>query len=74
VFTPGADDKKRPVMVYLHGGSFIMGGGASYFFGPNYLIEHDVVLVTFNYRLVSIFFILKTFLIKKFYLKSYRLV
>ena len=27
-----------------------MGGGASYFFGPNYLIENDVVLVTFNYR------------------------
>ena len=28
-----------------------MGGGASYFFGPNYLLENDVVLVTFNYRL-----------------------
>ena len=37
-------------MVYIHGGAFIMGGGASYFFGPNYLLENDVVLVTFNYR------------------------
>ena len=51
VYTPNIDGKKRPVMVYLHGGAFIMGGGASYFFGPNYLIEHDVLLVTFNYRL-----------------------
>ena len=51
VYTPKLDSKKRAVMVYVHGGAFIMGGGASYFFGPNYLIENDVVLVTFNYRL-----------------------
>lgn len=38
-------------MVHIHGGAYIMGGGASYFFGPNYLLEQDVVLVTFNYRL-----------------------
>ena len=38
-------------MVYIHGGAFIMGGGVSYFFGPNYLLDNDVVLVTFNYRL-----------------------
>jgi len=42
--------KKRAVMVYVHGGAFIMGGGPSYFFGPAYLMEQDVVLVTFNYR------------------------
>jgi len=51
VYTPKVDGKKRAVMVYIHGGAFIMGGGASYFFGPNYLLENDVVLVTFNYRL-----------------------
>jgi len=51
VYTPKIDGKKRAVMVYIHGGAFIMGGGASYFFGPNYLLENDVVLVTFNYRL-----------------------
>ena len=38
-------------MVYIHGGAFIMGDGASYFFGPNYLLENDVVFVTFNFRL-----------------------
>lgn len=50
VYTPKLDKKKRAVMVYFHGGAFVMGGGASYFFGPNYLLEEDVVLVTFNYR------------------------
>lgn len=44
-------------MVYLHGGAFIMGGGASFFFGPNYLLENDVVLVTFNYRLGALGFL-----------------
>jgi len=51
VYAPKIDNKKRAVMVYIHGGAFIMGGGASYFFGPNYLLENDVVLVTFNFRL-----------------------
>ena len=50
VYTPKLDKGKRAVMVYIHGGAFIMGGGASYFFGPEYLLEQDVVLVTFNYR------------------------
>lgn len=57
VYTPKTDGKKRAVMVYIHGGAFIMGGGASYFFGPNYLIENDVVLVTFNYRLGALGFL-----------------
>ena len=50
VYSPKLDSKKRAVMVYFHGGAFIMGGGASFFFGPNYLLEQNVVLVTFNYR------------------------
>jgi len=51
VYTPKLDSKKRAVMVYFHGGAYIMGGGASFFFGPGYLLEQNVVLVTFNYRL-----------------------
>jgi len=57
VYAPKIDGKKRAVMVYIHGGAFIMGGGASYFFGPNYLLENDVVLVTFNYRLGALGFL-----------------
>ncbi len=44
-------------MVYLHGGAFVMGGGASYFFGPEHLIHEDVILVTFNYRLGALGFL-----------------
>merc|ERR1712066_91332 len=51
VYSPKLDNKKRAVMVYFHGGAYIMGGGASFFFGPGYLLEQNVVLVTFNYRL-----------------------
>ena len=54
VYTPKLETKPkrlRPVMVYVHGGAFIMGGGAaSDFFGPGLLIKQDVVVVTFNYR------------------------
>ena len=39
VYAPKIDKKKRAVMVYIHGGAFIMGGGSSFFFGPNYLLE-----------------------------------
>ncbi len=28
IWTPSPDNKKRPVMVWVHGGSFITGGGA----------------------------------------------
>lgn len=52
VWTPSLDRKAQlPVMVWIHGGYFNYGGGAL----PNYdgsnLAKHDVVVVTFNYRL-----------------------
>lgn len=56
VYTPKVDKKKRPVMVYIHGGAFITGGGSSSTFGPSYLIENDVVVVSMNYRLGALGF------------------
>jgi carboxylesterase type B len=38
-------------MVYIHGGGFFSGTGASYLWGPQYLLDKNIVLVTFNYRL-----------------------
>ena len=38
-------------MVWIHGGAFTMGSASSEVYGPEYLIEHDIVLVTTNYRL-----------------------
>ncbi|CAK9814487.1 Juvenile hormone esterase [Anthophora plagiata] len=42
---------KRSVMVWIHGGAFIHGSGDSNYYGPDYLIRKDIVLVTINYRL-----------------------
>lgn len=42
---------RKPVMVWIHGGGFIHGCGNDMLFGPDYLVKHDIVLVTINYRL-----------------------
>lgn len=40
-----------PVLVYFHGGGFIWGSGARLSIGPEYFLDHDVILVSANYRL-----------------------
>ena len=53
VWTPAvADNAKRPVMVWLHGGGFFLGsGGDKYYEGSNLSRGQDVVVVTLNHRL-----------------------
>jgi para-nitrobenzyl esterase len=52
VWTPGPDGKKRPVMVWLHGGGFSSGsGGDDFCNGANLARKGDVVVVTVNHRL-----------------------
>jgi len=55
VYTPQLPTKgvpsKKPVMVWIHGGGFFWGSGRSDLYGPAKLLNHDVVLVTINYRL-----------------------
>lgn len=41
-------------MVYIFGGGFTRGNGDDQIVGPDFLIEKDVILVSFNYR-VGIF-------------------
>jgi len=43
--------KKHSVMVWIHGGGFYFGSGDESFYGPDYIIQKDVVLVALNYRL-----------------------
>jgi para-nitrobenzyl esterase len=44
--------EKRPVMVWLHGGSFGVGsGGANLYDGSNLAARHGVVVLTVNHRL-----------------------
>jgi hypothetical protein len=38
-------------MVWFHGGGFVGGSGSYEFYGPDYLVAEDVVVVTLNYRL-----------------------
>lgn len=52
VWTPGLDDKRRAVMVWIHGGAFTNGSGSSPMHpGATLPKRGDVVLVTINYRL-----------------------
>ncbi|MCW2370909.1 carboxylesterase/lipase family protein [Sphingobium sp. B11D3D] len=53
VWTPGlADGKKRPVMVWLHGGGLAVGSGATPVTdGRNLAARQDVVVVAVNHRL-----------------------
>lgn len=38
-------------MAYIYGGAFKTGSSSEYNHGPDYLMQKDIVLVTFNYRL-----------------------
>jgi len=52
VFTPGLDNAKRPVMVWLHGGGWANGSGSSPItVGTRLAQTGDVVLVSINHRL-----------------------
>lgn len=52
VWTPGCDDRSRPVLVWIHGGGNVVGSGAQPRISGEYLARRgDVVVVTLNYRL-----------------------
>ncbi len=58
VFTPGVDDARRPVLVWIHGGAFSRGTGASPLYDGSTLARRgDVVVVTINYRLGALGFL-----------------
>ena len=52
VYTPACDDKRRPVLVWIHGGAFVNGSGSTPWYDGSALAQRsDVVVVTINYRL-----------------------
>ncbi|MHA1915339.1 MAG: carboxylesterase/lipase family protein [Promethearchaeota archaeon] len=50
VWTQHLDDKKRPVMFFIHGGAFRTGSGRA-LDGSRLVLRGDVVVVSINYRL-----------------------
>ncbi|XP_055697377.1 juvenile hormone esterase-like [Phlebotomus papatasi] len=51
-------NKKLPVLVYIHGGSYCTYSSDPGYFGPEYLMDNgEVILVTLNYRLGLIGFL-----------------
>ncbi|HTO52533.1 MAG TPA: carboxylesterase/lipase family protein [Myxococcota bacterium] len=52
VWTPALDGRRRPVLVFVHGGAFVMGAGSTPLYSGSRLVQRgDVVVVTLNYRL-----------------------
>ena len=58
VWTPRADDARRPVMVYIYGGRFISGSASEpQYNGSAFAQDGDLVVVTLNYRLGALGFL-----------------
>lgn len=52
VWTPGLDNGRRPVLLWLHGGGFEAGSGSSPLYdGTRMAMRGDVVVATINHRL-----------------------
>ncbi|XP_076170825.1 uncharacterized protein LOC143148407 [Ptiloglossa arizonensis] len=55
VFTPKTqfEDQlnSKAVMVWIHGGAYMAGYSNASLYGPDFFLEEDIVLVSFNYRL-----------------------
>jgi para-nitrobenzyl esterase len=52
VWTPGLDNARRPVMVWIHGGAFTLGAGSEPSYDSGILPKRgNIVMVSINYRL-----------------------
>ncbi|KAJ8945248.1 hypothetical protein NQ318_016668 [Aromia moschata] len=63
VFTPikklenAKNAQLLPVMVWIYGGAFLLGTANATYFGPDNLLEENVLVVHFGYRLASFGFL-----------------
>ena len=52
IWTPAADDRRRPVLVFIHGGAWVSGAGSfPIYHGESFAARYDAVFVSLNYRL-----------------------
>lgn len=45
------ENARKAVIFFIHGGANTEGDGSNGYYGPDFIVEDDVVLVTTNYRL-----------------------
>ncbi|KAL0880446.1 hypothetical protein ABMA27_002867 [Loxostege sticticalis] len=58
VYSPNLNpEAPMAVMVFIHGGAFKSGSGDEDHYGPDFLMSHNIVLVTINYRLDALGFL-----------------
>ncbi|KAF5307295.1 hypothetical protein FQR65_LT07011 [Abscondita terminalis] len=53
VYTPAIHKTSQllPVMMWIHGGGFVYLNNSYYRYGPDFILEEDVIFVSVNYRL-----------------------
>lgn len=53
IFVPNVAtaQNRLPVLIWIHGGRLANGSGNRQRYGPKFLVRHNVILVTMNYRL-----------------------
>ncbi|KAB0797807.1 hypothetical protein PPYR_08800 [Photinus pyralis] len=58
VYTPKINSQQLlPVIVYIHGGGFMADSGDPRLYGPDILLDKDLVYVTMNYRIGALGFL-----------------
>ena len=53
VYTPSSisnEEKLRPVLVWIYGGRFLVGTASSKIYSPDFMLDHDLVVVSIQYR------------------------
>jgi len=58
IWTPGIDDKKRPVIIFIHGGGFTNGGSSDPLYNGRHISRRgDLVYTSINYRVGALGFL-----------------
>jgi para-nitrobenzyl esterase len=66
VWTPAPLGRKRPMVVWLHGGAFMSGGGSiPWYDGARLARDNDIVVVGVNYRLGALGFLCRPGLVEQ---------
>ncbi|XP_041980991.1 esterase B1-like [Aricia agestis] len=50
IFVPKSETKNKAAYIYVYGGMFKYGHSLMEIYGPKYLVRHDIIMVTFNFR------------------------